>query len=183
VNFPQIRKIISYLDETQKEQGETLRPVLRKVAAGAVVSNPFAGRFSRDLAPLPAFGAELAEILTERVLAQLGGAGEVQSYGKAAIVGIEGEIEHAAAVLHPRFGRIVRSLIPHAKSIMPSAVKRAAAGATLDTPLHHVVDEWSFDHFDAVSISVEDAPAADELLIVLGVANGGRPLARLRRDE
>lgn len=172
------------LEETSQEMGEAVSPVLRKVAVAAVVSNPFAGRFSRELAPLPAFGADLAGLLTKRGIALLGNEpSAVQSYGKGAIVGVDGELEHAAAVLHPRFGKIVRSLVPQAKSIMPSAVKRAAAGSTIEIPLHSIADEWSFDHFDSFSLCVEDAPLANELMIILALANGGRPLARIRSGE
>lgn len=177
-----LRKLMSSLEELHCEQNQALPRPLRRAIAAAVLTNPFAGQAVHDLSPLYELGAELGFRLTEAALAMLGSdSGAVQSYGKGAVVGMAGELEHAAAVLHPRFGASVRQRLGHAKAMMPSTAKRGSPGVTLDIPLHNVVDLWSFDHFDTVSLAIADAPGPDELLIALAFADGGRPLARISR--
>jgi hypothetical protein len=179
MDFP-IRKTVVFVEETFRELDRDLDPLQRRAVAVAVVGNALAGRYAEDLTALAELGGRLGRELAERALAALGiPAGKVQSYGKAAIVGTAGEIEHGAAILHPRFGKQVRAFLAGATEIMPSAVKRAGAGATLDVPLHNLKDMWSFDHFDAVPVSVADAPAPDEILVALALADHGRPLARV----
>lgn len=177
-----IRKIVCYVEQLRREQDRDLpRPIQRCIVA-AVLENPLANTFTEDLGLLHELGERLGRELTVAGLRAMGIGGEqVQSYGKAAIVGINCELEHAAAILHPRFGVAVRSSLGSATAIMPSAVKRAAPGASLDVPLHNVIDMWSFDHFDGVSFSIADAPGNGELVIALGLADGGRPFARTHR--
>ena len=179
----EIRKLITIVEATRLEQGQEVDPPSRQVAAIAVIRNPYAGRYSHDLAELEEAGAELGELLAARGVAALGIApDEIHSYGKAAIVGTEGEKEHAAAVLHPRLGKPVRELIGPAGAIIPSAKKIAGPGATIDCPLHYKDDVWKFSHFDAMEISVADAPRADEIVVILAMSDGGRPLHRVGED-
>jgi hypothetical protein len=150
-------------------------PILR-VAGLAVIRNPFAGRFVEDLTPLFQAGAELGE----RMMKDLVRALEVTavSYGKGAIVGVSGEMEHGAACVHPMLGKPMRAALGGGKALIPSNVKVAAAGTRLDVPLGHKDDVWSFDHFDTLTVAIEDAPRPDEIVVVMAIASGGRPHAR-----
>jgi hypothetical protein len=179
----EIRKLITIVEATRLEQGQEIDPPSRQVAAIAVIRNPYAGRFSHDLTDLEEAGAELGELLAARGVDALGIAPtDIHSYGKAAIVGTEGEKEHAAAVLHPRLGKPVRELIGPASAIIPSAKKIGGPGATIDCPLHYKDDAWKFSHFDAMEISVPDAPRADEIVVILAMSDAGRPLHRVGED-
>jgi hypothetical protein len=178
-----IRKFVVSLDELCLEADQPITPPVRKVVAAAVVRNPFAGRYVEDLSSLIEAGDVLGRLLTDRALALLGADARVVSYGKAAIVGLRGELEHAAALLHPRLGKPLRTAIGQGLAVIPSVTKRASAGASVDIPLHCKDDEWSFDHFDAVSLAISDAPADDEIVIALAVADRGRPLARIRKGS
>jgi Amino acid synthesis len=180
---PIIRKLVVMIEETRREIGREVSPPLRKALAAAVIENPFAGRYAEDLTPLVSAGAFLGKLLAEQAVSALGGRGPVHSYGKGAIVGMRGEIEHAAALLHPSLGKPVREVVGHGAAIMPSASKRAGPGASLDVPLHFKDDEWSFDHFDAMALSLADAPAEDEIVVAVAVTNRGRPLARIGRPS
>lgn len=178
-----VRKWFSQIEEIVAEQGVTLPRPCHRVITAAVVENPWAGLSQRDLSPLYGTGHELGvelTLLAKRVLAGAGASAAVDAYGKGAIVGLDGEVEHAAALLHPLFGKAVRAHLEPASAIMPSTAKRAAPGTLLDVPLHHLQDPWSFDHFDTLSVLVPDAPLPDEILVVLAVAAGGRPLARVK---
>ncbi|WGR92997.1 amino acid synthesis family protein [Bradyrhizobium sp. ISRA443] len=174
-----IRKLLALTEEVQREQGKPVsRRTIRGIAA-AVVSNPYAGRYEAELGDLPGAGDDLARLLCEQLLGALQLAPEnIEAYGKGAIVGCAGELEHAAAIIHPKFGKAVRSVLGDAKSLMPSVAKRAGAGARIDVPVHHTRDEWSADHFDSISFCIEDAPTAEEIVIILAFAASGRPLAR-----
>jgi hypothetical protein len=176
-----IRKWSVSMEVLCAEAGQRLEEPVRKVVAAAVLVNPFAGAYVEDLGPLVAAGESLGEMLARRAVDALGGGRAPVSYGKAAIVGVRGELEHGAAILHPKFGKPVRAAIGQGAAVMPSVTKRAGPGATVDVPLHCKDDEWSFDHFDAVSFSISDAPADDEILIAVALADKGRPLARVRR--
>ena len=179
----EIRKLITVVQSTRWEQGQEIDPPSRQVAAIAVIRNPYAGRYSQDLSLLEETGAELGELLAARGVDALGIApADIHSYGKAAIVGTEGEKEHAAAVLHPRLGKPVRELIGPASAIIPSAKKIGGPGATIDCPLHYKDDAWKFSHFDAMEISVPGAPRADEIVVILALSDAGRPLHRVGED-
>jgi hypothetical protein len=176
---PRIRKVLTVTEELLIEGGREVPEPLRLSGAAAVIENPLAGRYVEDLQPLlDTYCAALGELLAERVLAALNGA-EVQSYGKAGIVGLDGELEHVSGILHNlRFGNPVRDAMD-ATSLLPSTEKRAAAGATLDVPLKHVHDHKVRSHHLTLEMRVADAPRADELVIAIAGATGGRPHARL----
>jgi len=171
-----IRKWVTFEEEILSEGGAALARPLRRVAVAVVCSNPYAGARSEDLSELIDLGEMLGDELTRRCQEALGT--PVEAYGKGGIVGERGELEHIAAVLHPKFGAPVRSRVGGV-SILPSVKKRAAMGATLDIPIHHVKAMLVRSHFDAVEIRVADAPMADELLLALAVSDGGRPHARV----
>jgi len=178
----QVRKVIVQREETRREGGRDLAAPTVKVVAAAVVANPLAGVASDDLGVLEELGAEVAALLVDEALRALGDrADEVDAYGKAAIVGLAGELEHAAALIHPRFGAPVRAAIGGGAAIIPSTKKVDAAGASITMPLTNKDDIWSFDEMDAAEISVPGAPRDDEILVCLALAAGGRPLARTRK--
>jgi hypothetical protein len=178
-----VRKIVVQVEETLSEAGREARRPNVKVVAAAVVRNPLAGGFTEDLAELEALGADVAEVLAERAVAALGESGAVTAYGKGAIVGLDGELEHAAAILHPRFGTPVRSAVGGGAAIIPSTKKVAAAGASITMPVTNKDDIWSFDEMDAAEISIPDAPRPDEVVVCVVLAAGGRPLARTRKPS
>lgn len=155
--------------------GDAPRPVNR-VAAVAVVPNPFAGRFVEDLAPLVEAGRELGALLAPQAVALLGGS--VVGYGKSAIVGVAGDLEHGAALLHPKLGKPLRDAVGGGAAIIPSTSKVAAAGTPVDIPLGNKDDVWSFDELDTMTVFVPDAPRPDEIVVVLAVSDGGRPRPR-----
>ena len=178
----QVRKVIVQREETRSEAGRDLAAPTVKVVAAAVIENPLAGGLSEDLSALEEIGAEVAALLVEEALRAAGdGAGEVSAYGKAAIVGLDGELEHAAALIHPRFGAPVRAAIGGGAAIIPSTKKVDAAGAAITIPLTNKDDIWSFDEMDAAEISVPGAPRPDEILVCLALGVGGRPHARTRK--
>ena len=179
----EIRKLVTIVEETRREAGHDITPATRQVAAVAVIVNPYAGAYSADLELLEQAGAELGALLVERGVAALGiPPGEVESYGKAAIVGEAGEREHAAAVMHPRLGKPVREVIGPASAIIPSVTKMGGPGTMIDCPLHDKDDAWRFSHFDAMEIGLPDAPRADEIVVVLALTDAGRPLHRVGED-
>ncbi|HSL96998.1 MAG TPA: amino acid synthesis family protein [Candidatus Deferrimicrobiaceae bacterium] len=171
-----IRKWATFVEEIHEEGGKPLARPLRRAAVAVVVRNPYAGSNPDDLSELIDFGEFLGEELTRRCKEALGT--PVESYGKGGIVGEAGELEQIAACLHPKFGAPTRAGVGGV-SILPSVKKRAAMGASLDIPLHHVKAMLVRSHFDAMEIRVPDAPAADEIVLALAVADGGRPHARV----
>ena len=175
-----IRKLLTFVDETLVEAGRAVTPPVRRAAALAVIENPFAGRYEDDLTLLIDAGAELGELLSQRAVAALGVPGEqCQSYGKAALVGENGELEHAAALLHPKMGAPVRKTLGKGAALIPSSKKRGSIGAELDIPLGHKDAAYVRSHFDAMQVSVPDAPRADEIVVAVAVTTGGRPLPRV----
>ncbi len=182
-----IRKLIVEVEETRSEMGQEVDPPTRKAAAIAVIENPFAGRYVAELEPLMAIGEELGDLLGRRAVAALGIApGRVESYGKAAIVGEAGELEHAAAILHPRLGKPLRAAVERGAALVPSAKKRAGIGAAIDVPLGHKDAAYVRSHFDAMEVRVVDAPRPNEIVVAVVVTDGGRPLPRiggLTRDQ
>jgi hypothetical protein len=175
-----IRKLITVVEETRAEQGRTVIPPVRRAAAIAVIENPFAGRYAEDLSGLIEFGAELGALLAEKAVAALGIEGsQVHSYGKAAAVGEEGELEHAAALLHPKFGAPVREALGGGAALIPSSKKRGGPGVAIDIPLGHKDAAFVRSHFDGMEVRVTDAPRAREIVVALGLTDGGRPLPRI----
>ncbi|MDB5591744.1 amino acid synthesis family protein [Enterovirga sp.] len=176
----EIRKLLTVVEETRTEMGRPVDPPVRRAAAIAVIRNPFAGRYQEDLAELVAVGEELGALLTERAVAALGIPGSsVQSYGKAAAVGEDGELEHAAAILHPKLGAPVRAALGGGAALIPSSKKRGGPGVPLDIPLGHKDAAFVRSHFDGMEVRVTDAPRRDEIVVAVAVAAGGRPLPRI----
>jgi len=175
-----IRKSLLLRETLTSEMGLVAAlPTVRAVAM-AVIGNPFAGRFVDDLTELIDLGALLGTLLGERAVRALGIApADVHSYGKAAIVGENGELEHAAAILHPRLGAPLRLAVEQGAAIIPSAKKRGGMGAAIDVPLGHKDDAWTFSHFDAMEVRVPDAPRANEIVVAVVVTDAGRPLPRI----
>jgi Amino acid synthesis len=175
-----IRKFAIFIDEVLIEQGMVLPKPIRRAAAAAVIENPFAGRYVEDLSDLIAIGEELGGLLAARAVAALGIAGErIESYGKAACVGADGELEHAAAILHPKMGAPFRAVLGKGAALIPSSKKRGGLGALLDIPLGHKDAAFVRSHFDGMEIQINDAPRAREILVAVAVTDGGRPLARI----
>jgi hypothetical protein len=175
-----IRKIVTFVEETRSEMGKAVNPPTRRAAAAAVIENPFAGRYVEDLAELMEIGEELGALLTERAVAALGISGpSAESYGKAAAVGENGELEHAAAILHPKLGTPVRKTLGKGAALIPSSKKRGGPGVALDIPLGHKDAAFVRSHFDGMEIRVNDAPRANEILVAIAVTDSGRPLPRV----
>ena len=175
-----IRKIVVFLEETHTEMGQPVQPPTRRAAAAAVIENPFAGKYVEDFTELLEIGEELGTLLTERAVAALGIPGpSAESYGKAAAVGENGELEHAAAILHPRLGTPVRKVLGKGAALIPSSKKRGGPGVTLDIPLGHKDAAFVRSHFDGMEIRVNDAPRANEILVAIAVTDSGRPLPRV----
>ena len=182
-----VRKFVVLVEETRREIGQDIDPPTRKAAALAVIANPCTGTYVEDLEPLMQIGEELGGILGEKAVAALGIApAQAQSYGKAAIVGADGELEHAAAILHPRLGKPLRQAVEKGAALVPSAKKMGGAGATIDVPLGHKDAAYVRSHFDAMEVRVADAPRPGEIVVVVAVTDSGRPLPRvggLTHDE
>ena len=182
-----IRKIVTFVDEVFLEMGRPVEPPTRRAAAVAVIENPFAGRYVEDLTPLMQIGEELGRLLTERAVAALGIPGDqAQSYGKAAAVGEDGELEHAAAILHPKLGAPVRKVLGKGAALIPSSKKRGGPGVALDVPLGHKDAAFVRSHFDGMEVRITDAPRAGEIMVAIAVTDSGRPLPRvggLTRDQ
>lgn len=175
-----IRKIVTFVEETHSEMGKAVNPPTRRAAAAAVIENPFAGKYVEDLTELMEVGEELGSLLTERAVAALGIPGpSAESYGKAAAVGENGELEHAAAILHPKLGTPVRKVLGKGAALIPSSKKRGAPGVALDIPLGHKDAAFVRSHFDGMEIRVNDAPRANEILVAIAVTDSGRPLPRV----
>src|SRR5258708_387694 len=176
----QIRKLIPVVEEIRREAERAIPPPTRKAAAIAVIANPFAGAYVEDLEPLMAIGEELGELLGRQAVAALGiKPGEAESYGKAAIVGEDGELEHAGAILHPRPGKPLRQAVEKGAALGQSAKKRGGPGTPIDVPLGHKDAAFVRSHFDAMEIRVVDAPRAKEIVVAVVVTDSGRPLPRI----
>ena len=182
-----IRKLLCFVEETCSEMGRPVEPPTRRAAAVAVIENPFAGRYVEDLSELIDIGEELGELLASRAVATLGIEGpRVESYGKAAAVGENGELEHAAAILHPKLGAPVRKVLGKGAALIPSSKKRGGPGVPVDVPLGHKDAAFVRSHFDGMEVRVADAPRANEIVVVVAVTDSGRPLPRvggLKKDE
>ena len=175
-----IRKLLTVVEETHQEAGETVSPPTRKAAAIAVVENPGARRRIAELSELIELGERLGGLLGERAVAALAIPGaDAHSYGKAAIVGEDGELEHAAAILHPKLGTPLRRAVQKGAALVPSAKKRGPMGAAIDVPLGHKDAAYVRSHFDAMEIRVPDAPRRDEIVVAVVVTDSGRPRPRI----
>ncbi|MEQ8344409.1 MAG: amino acid synthesis family protein [Sneathiellaceae bacterium] len=176
----EIRKIAVIVEETHREMGREIGPPTRKAAAVAVIANPFAGKYVEDLEPLMAIGEELGGLLGRRCVEALGiEPGQAQSYGKAAMVGENGELEHAAALLHPRMGKPLRAEVEKGAALVPSSKKIGGPGQRLDIPLGHKHAAYVRSHFDGMEVCLNDAPRANEIMVAIAVTDSGRPLPRV----
>ena len=175
-----IRKLATFVEETRSEMGRAIEPPTRRAAAVAVIENPCAGKYVEDLSELMDIGEELGELLAQRAVAALGIAGNTaESYGKAAAVGENGEIEHAAAILHPKLGTPVRRVLGKGAALIPSSKKRGGMGVALDIPMGHKDAAFVRSHFDGMEVRINDAPRGNEILVAVAVTDSGRPLARV----
>ena len=167
-----IRKSLMLREVLTSDMGKSAAGPITRAVALAAIRNPFAGRYVEDLTELfeagralgERFAADLVRLLPKSPI----------SYGKGAIVGVEGEFEHGGACIHPMLGKPMRAAVGGGKAVIPSNVKVAACGASLDVPLSHKDDSWSFDHFDTITVTMPDAPRPDEIVVVIAVADGGR---------
>jgi hypothetical protein len=173
-----IRKLVTIVEEVHAEGGRPVEPPLVVAAAAAVVSNPLAGRFVEDLGSLSELYCEpLGRLLVGRALVALGG--DVEAYGKGALVGVDGEVEHGSAILHNLvFGNPVREAAG-GTSLLPSAEKCGGVGASLDLALKHTADHRVRSHHLTFEVRVPDAPRANEIVVWVALASAGRPHARL----
>lgn len=182
-----VRKIVTILEETFIEGERPVDPPTRRVASVAVIANPYVGHYVEDLAELIAWGEELGRELPTRAVAALGISGDkVESFGKAGAAGADGELEHVAAVLHPRLGIPFREVLGKGAAIIPSSKKRGGPGLTLDIPLGHKDAARVRSHFDGMEVRIADAPRANELMIAIAITDSGRPHPRvggIRKEE
>ncbi len=175
-----IRKIVTSVEETHLEIGREISPPTRRAAAVAVIANPFAGVYQEDLEELMAIGEELGGLLGQKCVEALGiEPSQAESYGKAAMVGENGELEHAAAILHPRLGKPLRAAVEEGAALVPSSKKMGSMGQPLDVPLGHKDAAYVRSHFDGMEVRINDAPRANEIMVAIAVTDSGRPLPRV----
>jgi len=175
-----VRKLVVQVDETRREMGRDVNPPTRRALAMAVIANPYAGRYAENLDELITIGEQLGGLLGERCVQALGiTPGQAQSYGKAAIVGEAGELEHAAAILHPKLGAPLRKAVEKGAALVPSAKKQGGVGSAVDVPLGHKDAAFVRSHFDAIEARIGDAPRANEIVVAVAVTDSGRPLPRI----
>lgn len=175
-----VRKFQVVIEETVQEMGQSISPATRKATAIAVIKNPHAGTHNEDLTDLMDIGADMGDVLGRKAVEALGiQPAAAQSYGKAVIVGENGELEHAAAILHPKLGAPLRAAVEKGAALVPSSKKRGTMGTPIDVPLGHKDAAYVRSHFDAMEVRVTDAPRSDELVICVSVTDSGRPLPRV----
>ncbi|KUO49501.1 MAG: peptide synthetase [Desulfitibacter sp. BRH_c19] len=177
---PEIRKIYTIVEETHKDGERFLGTPNKKVAVAAVFKNPYAGVYQEDLTLLYKWSEELGVFLTKKAVAALSIEPEkVESYGKAAISGDKGELEHCAALMHPALGKPMRDNVGTGKALIPSAKKIGFPGVTIDVPLHFKNAAYVRSHFDAMEVRIPDSPRSDELILIVAVTDSGRPFPRV----
>lgn len=175
-----IRKLVTVMDETCTEMGRVIDPPTRRAAAIAVIENPHAGKYVEDLEALMIIGEEMGALLGQKCVEMLGiEPAQAQSYGKSAMVGENGELEHAAAILHPRLGKPLRSSVEKGAALVASSKKMGSIGQVLDIPIGHKDAAYVRSHFDGMEIRVNDAPRANEIMVAVAVTDSGRPLPRV----
>jgi len=183
----EVRKFVTIVEETTMEGSKKVDPPTRKAAVIAVIKNPFAGKYVENLDELIDMGETLGGLLGKKAVEVLGiPAKNVESYGKAAIVGVGGELEHAAAILHPKLGAPLREAVGGGKAIIPSANKIGGPGTEIDVPLHYKDAAFVRSHFDAMNVRVPDSPRPDEIVVAIVVTDSGRPHPRiggLKKEE
>ena len=175
-----IRKIVTTVEDTHREMNKAISPATRRAASTAVIENPFAGRYEEDLDSLMTIGEQLGELLGNNCVAALGiDPKNTESYGKAAMVGENGELEHAAAILHPKLGKPLRTAVEKGAALVPSSKKMGCMGQPLDVPLGHKDAAYVRSHFDGMEVRINDAPRANEIMVSIVVTDSGRPLPRV----
>ncbi|MDJ0270559.1 MAG: amino acid synthesis family protein [Aigarchaeota archaeon] len=186
----EIRKLVVFVEETYSELDRRLEKPIKRAAAAAVIKNPYAGRYVENLQVLIDAGEYLGGLLGKAARSALGIAPEeVENYGKAAIVGEDGELEHGHAILHPKFGGPLRDECGGrevCKAIIPSSVKMGGVGTAIDVPLHYKRAAFVRTHYDAMEVRISDAPKRDEIVVIAALTSGGRPLPRiggLKKEE
>jgi len=176
----EVRKYVTIVEEILSEGGRPMTPPGKRAAAVAVIKNPFAGTYEEDLTPLMDIGEALGGILGKMAVEALGIKPEAaEGYGKGAIVGENGEREHAGAILHPKLGKPFRDAVGGGKALIPSAKKIGGMGTEIDVPTHYKDAAFVRSHFDAMAIRIDDAPKADEIVVALVVTDCGRPHPRI----
>ncbi|HEY9576557.1 MAG TPA: amino acid synthesis family protein [Pseudobacillus sp.] len=176
----EIRKVYTAIEETRIEGGRKLEKPIKMIAAMLVMKNPWAGRdFVEDLMPeINEYAPEIGEVLVKELFKHINSADDVEAFGKAAVVGVDGEIEHASAFIHTlKFGNKFRDAVK-GKSILSFTNKRGGAGSTVSIPMVHKNDESQRSHFITFEASIPDAPRADEIVVAIGASTGGRPFPR-----
>ncbi len=176
-----LRKLVVYVEDTHHEGGRPATPPLRLIGVAAVIRNPWSQRgFVDDLRPeIHASAPTLGELLTAEIVKHAGGADRVEGYGKAAVVGLSGEVEHASALIHTlRFGNVFRKAVD-GRSYLSFTNLRGGANTPITIPLMHKQDEGMRSHYLTVQFSILDAPCADEIVVALGASVGGRPHHRI----
>ena len=175
-----IRKFAVNIEEIHKEIGQSIYPPTRKAVAVAVIENPYAGVYEEDLGKLMDIGAELGALLGRKCVEALDISPErAEGYGKSAMVGENGELEHAAAILHPKLGAPLRKEVERGAALVPSSKKMGSPGQVLDVPLGHKDAAYVRSHFDGIEVRLNDAPRANEILVAVAVTDSGRPLPRI----
>lgn len=177
----QLRKTVLYVEDVRSEGGRAVPAETVFAVCAAVVRNPWYGQgFVEDLQPaIQSIAPRLGQLLVPRLLAAIGGSAQVQAYGKTAVVGTAGEVEHASALIHTlRFGNVLREAV-EGSTYLPFTNKRGGPGCSIDVPLTHIAKLGTRSHFLTASFVVPDAPGPDEIVVALGVATNGRPHARI----
>lgn len=175
-----IRKIITVVEDVCRDGQKAVANPYKKCVAAAVIQNPFAGSYVQDLSLLTDVGEYLGGVLAQKAVEAMGIRPEqAESYGKGAIIGLSGELEHGAAILHPKLGKPMRDAVGGGKAIIPSAKKLGGPGTTLDVPLHYKDAAFVRTHYDAMEVRLHDAPAADEIVVAVAITSGGRPHPRI----
>jgi hypothetical protein len=178
-----IRKIVVFGEEINSEYGAPVKPALRRIAIGAVFKNPLLGQpAGADLQPLIKLSNELGETLTKRALDILG-TSELRAYTKGVIVGTNGDLEHGAAMIHPRLGMAMRKTIRRGRVIIPGHAKVGAAGTILDLLYGPIDSGWDLDAVDSMQVLVPDSPRPDEIVLFVGYATGPRANARSKGPD
>lgn len=176
----EIRKVVVVVEEVRADGKKAMEKPIKKCSASAVIKNPFAGRYVEDLSELTDVGEYLGGFLAQKAVEAMGIAPtEAESYGKGAIIGVDGELEHGAAILHPKLGKPMRDAVNGGKAIIPSAKKLGGPGTSLDVPVHFKDAAFVRSHYDAMEVRLHDAPKADEIVVSVVVTSGGRPHPRI----
>jgi hypothetical protein len=180
-----IRKTITLVEEIGSEYGARASSPLRRVAIAAVFKNPLAGQAAgADLKPLVDYSLELGGALTKTALAALGSnSSQLRAYTKAAVVGTGGDLEHGAAMIHPRLGMAMRRTIKRGRVLIPGHAKVGPAGTTIDLVYGPIDEGWDLDAFDSTPVLIHDAPRPDEIVLWIGYATGPRVNARSKGPD